>query len=244
MSRRNLALFTLMLACLTHPALSLGQDPKDQPSDAILQKSKSTDFNKSIYYKNKREFSLEVGCLPINIPLVFDFLVNSPYTTWPLHYTLVPTVASLRWHVNGIGGPWILRGNTDLTFSGSFTAIPRGAETRYGAFDFGVRRNFIPRNWRYVPYVEVRGGVGDINAKGPDGVLYAQGQDLTFTLMIGSGVRYSFNERYSISAGVTYMHVSNAYLSQPKYEDFGINVYGPMVGFNMRLGKPKRQSAQ
>jgi len=93
-----------------------------------------------------------------------------------------------------------------------------------------------------VPYVEARGGVGDINAKGPYGVLYAQGQDLTFTLMMGSGVRYNFNPRYSVAAGVTYMHVSNAYLSQPRYEDFGINVYGPIVGFNVRLGKAKRHT--
>ena len=33
MNMRTLALFTLILACLTHPALSLGQDPKSQPSD-------------------------------------------------------------------------------------------------------------------------------------------------------------------------------------------------------------------
>jgi hypothetical protein len=38
------------------------------------------------------------------------------------------------------------------------------------------------------------------------------------------------------------MHVSNAYLSQPRYEDFGINVWGPFVGFNMRFGKQKRHS--
>ena len=35
------------------------------------------------------------------------------------------------------------------------------------------------------------------------------------------------------------MHVSNAYLSQTRYQDFGINVYGPIVGINIRLGKPK-----
>jgi hypothetical protein len=104
-----------------------------------------------------------------------------------------------------------------------------------------VRRNFIQPRWRIVPYFELRGGVGDIDAKGPDGVLYAQGQDLTFTFMMGSGVRYNFNPRYSMSSGLTYMHISNAYLSQPKHEDFGINVYGPMVGFNMRIGKPKQK---
>ena len=237
MSIRHLMLFTLMLACLTQPALSIGQDSNTQPSDEILRDSKPADFNRNIYYKNKLEFSLETGWLPINIPFVFDFLVSDQYYRNPLNYTLVPVFASLRWHLGDVGGPWILRGNTDLTFSPSFTVIPRGPETRYAAFNLGVRRNFVQPNWRIVPYVETRGGLGFIDAKGPKGVRYAQGQDFTFTLMLGSGVRYNFNPRYSISAGVSYMHVSNAYLSQPKVEDFGINVYGPMVGIDIRLGK-------
>ena len=231
------------------PDCSCGQGPGDplsasEPSDEVVQtfrrsNPKLPDFNRDIYYRNKLEFSLETGWLPNNIPFVFDFLVSSPYTAWPLHYTLVPSIASLRWHVDNIDGPSVLRGNTDLTFSGSYTAIPRGPETRYFAFDFGIRRNFVPRRWRIAPYVEGRGGIGNINAKGPDGVLYAQGQDMTFTLMVGSGARYNFNPRYSMAAGMTYMHVSNFYLSEPRYEDFGINVYGPIVGVYMRLGKAK-----
>ncbi len=235
----NLVLFGLMLASLTHPARS--QDLKSRPSDKTSRHSKSADFNRNIFYRNKLEFSYELGWLPINIPLIYDIFLGSPYTKWPLHYTLVPNIASLRWQVDGIHGPGILRGSTDFTFSGSFTAIPRGAETRYAAFDFGIRRNFIPRNWRVVPYFEMRGGIGNIDARGPDGVEYAQGQDLTFTHMVGSGVRYDFNPRYSMAAGATYMHVSNAFLSQPRYEDFGINIWGPIFGFNVRLGKPKRR---
>ena len=240
MGVRNVVLLTLTLAFLTHP--THGQDSDSQPSDTTLLPSTSADFNRNIYYKNKLEFSLETGWLPNNIPFVFDFIVNSPYTQWPLHYTLVPNIASLRWQIDNIWGWKFLRGNTDFTFSGSYTAIVRGPETRYFAFDYGIRRNFIPRNWRVVPYVEARGGVGDINAKGPYGVLYAQGQDLTFTLMVGSGARYNINPRYGVSAGVTYMHVSNFYLSEPRYEDFGINVYGPIVGVYMRLGKEKQRS--
>src|ERR1700722_5862557 len=122
----------------------------------------------------------------------------------------------------------------------------RGAvdSTRYFAFDYGIRRNFIPRNWRIVPYYEMRGGVGNINAKGPDGVLYAQGQDLTFTLMMGSGARYNLSPRFSIEAGSTYMHVSNAYLSKPRYQDFGINAGGANGCFNKCLGKEKREGVQ
>jgi hypothetical protein len=244
MSIRNLKLFTLILACLAYPALSLGQDPKSQPSDGTVRDSKSADFNRSIYYKNKLEFSLETGWLPINIPWPFDFLLGDKYNETPLKYTLVPNIASLRWQMGDVRGPSILRGNWDLTFSGAFTVIPRGPETRYGAYDIGIRRNFVRPNWRIVPYFDLRLGLGRIDAKGPKGVPFAQGQDFTFTFMLGSGVRYNFNLRYAISAGMNYMHVSNFYLSEPKFTNYGINVYGPMVGVDMRLGKPKRRSVQ
>ena len=58
--------------------------------------------------------------------------------------------------------------------------------------------------------------------------------------MVGSGARYNFDPRYSVAAGMTYMHISNFYLSEPRYEDFRINVYGSIVGIYMRLGKAKR----
>jgi len=35
------------------------------------------------------------------------------------------------------------------------------------------------------------------------------------------------------------MHVSNFYLSEPKYEDIGINVWGSMVGVYMRIGRAR-----
>src|SRR5690349_5259580 len=105
------------------------------------------DFNRSIYYRNKLEFSLDAGYLPINIPFPLDIFVGDAYNTYPLQYTLVPIIASLRWHLDSVGSPWILRGNWDLTFSGSVTAIPRGPESRYFSYDMGIRRNFVQRNW-------------------------------------------------------------------------------------------------
>ena len=200
----------------------------------------TTDSNEEIYYRNKLEFSQEIGVLPINIPFVFDLFVGDDYSQKPLHYTMVPVFPSVRWHMGKISGPGILRGNTDLTLSGSITAIPRGPESHYVAFDMGFRRNFVHRNWRTAPYFEARVGAGHIDAKGPKGVQWAQGQDFTFTLMVGSGIRYNFNPKYSLAVGCSYMHVSNAYMSEPKYDDNGINVLGPWIGFNMRLGKGKR----
>ena len=225
-----------------------GEDSKNPASFERLPVSKPADFNEDIYYRNKLEFSLDGGWHPINIPFPLDIFVGDAYNTYPLKYTLVPIFASLRWHMGGLWGPVILRGNLDLTFTGSVTAIPRGPETRYFSYIMGIRRNFVPRNSRIAPYFDVRLGVGRIDAKGPEGVPYAQGQDITFTINMGSGVRYNFNPRYSISAGMNFMHISNLDLSEsngkPNWgvRNYGINVYGPMVGIDIQLRRHPRHS--
>lgn len=232
----------------SEPANTPGQGFKSQP--AVERSYKSPDFNRDIYYRNKLEFSLDVGYHPINIPFPLDIFVGDVYNTYPLKYTLVPVFASLRWQLDSVGSPWILRGNWDLSFTGSITAFPRGPESHYLSYLMGIRRNFVPRRGKIAPYFDVRLGVGEIDAKGPKGVPYAQGQDLTFTVNMGSGVRYNFNPRYSLSAGLNFMHISNLDLSEgngkPDWgiRNYGINVYGPMVGINVRLGKPRPQSAQ
>ena len=210
----------------------------------VAHYSEPTDVNRSIYYKNKLEFGLDVGWLPINIPFVFDVFLGDGYTMTPLKYTLVPVIASVRWHMDDVGGPSFLRGNWDLSSSAGVVAIPRGPETRYYSWIMGIRRNFVQRNWRVAPYFDGRLGMGNIDAKGPKGVAWAQGQNFTFTLNMGAGIRYNFNPKYSLSAGMNYMHISNLYLSEPRYGNYGINVYGPMFGLDVRLGKPHRGGAQ
>jgi hypothetical protein len=224
---------------------------RDQPGDSskapavvALRKPKPPGINESVFYKNRLEFSLDSGWLPINIPFVFDVFMGDAYTMTSLKYTLVPVIASLRWQLDDVDGPWIFRGNWDLETSAGFTFIPRGPETRYISWIMGIRRNFVPRRGRVAPYFDGRLGLGDINAKEPSGVLYAQGQNFTFTVNMGSGVRYNFNSRYSISAGLNWMHISNLYLSEPQFSNYGINVYGPMFGIDVRLGKPRLHSSQ
>ena len=219
-------------------------DSSKVPSALIAQHHKPPDRNLDIYYRNRREFSLDVGWHPVNVPFIYDFAVGDTYNMTPLKYTLVPIIASLRWHVTNVGWRWIFRGNMDFTFSGSITAIPRGPETHYYSFVFGIRRNFVYRNWKAVPFFEQRGGAGIINAKEPLGIIWAQGQNLTFTHDLGIGVRYNLDSKYSFSAGMNYMHISNGYLSQPAFYNYGINVYGPMVGLDIRLGKPHHSASQ
>ncbi len=209
-----------------------------------VRKVSVTDFGREFYYKNKTEFGVDVGWLPINIPFAFDIFLGDGYNNPPLYYTLMPVIGSLRWQISDIDGPWIFRGNWDLEASGAVVVIPRGPETRYFAWIMGGRRNFVPRRGRIAPYFDFRLGLGNIDAKEPKGVMFAQGENYTFTLNVGSGVRYNFNQKYAISAGIHYMHISNLYLSEPRYPNYGINVYGPMIGLTMRLGKPHHSSGE
>lgn len=118
-----------------------GDDSNIQLSNEKIRPSRPADFNRAIYFKNKFEFSQDVGWLPINIPFPFDFMLSDQYELYPLKYTLVPIIGSLRWQMGDIRGPLILRGIWDLEVSGAVVAIPRGAETRYFAYMMGMRRN-------------------------------------------------------------------------------------------------------
>ncbi len=248
MSIRRLILFALTLTSLFPAAKSSAQISDSIAAAPTAQIAKmrpgKPDFNREIYYRNKLEFSFESGWLPVNIPFPFDVFLGDGYNMTPLRYTLVPNIASLRWQMDDVGGPWFLRGNWDLSLSAALVAIPRGPETHYGAYIMGVRRNFVQPRWRIAPYFDGRLGLGGIDAKEPLGVEFSQGQNFTFTMNMGAGARYNFNPRFSISAGINWMHISNLYLSEPKYPNYGINVYGPMAGINIRLGNSRREASE
>lgn len=211
--------------------------PKADTGDPVVAVSRPHDFNRDVYYKNRLEFSLESGLLNQNIPFPFDVFMGDGYNSTSLNYTLVPVLVSLRWQLGDVHGPKFLRGNFDATFSAVATPIPRGPENHFVGYAMGIRRNFVPRNFHLAPYFEFRAGTGGIDAKGPKGVVWAQGQNFVFTLMMGSGFRYNISPRYALSAGVSWMHISNLYMSEPKYDNYGINVYGPMFGLEVRVGK-------
>jgi Lipid A 3-O-deacylase (PagL) len=221
------------------PSLAYKPESKNESPNQTFRSSPPAGINEQIYRKNNLEFSLEGAWLPINIPFPLDVFEGDPYKLYPLRYTLVPIIASLRWHFSDIKGPMFLRGNWDLTSSASYTQIPKGPETRYYSYIMGIRRNFVPRSLRVAPYWDLRLGLGNIDARGGShGILYAQGEDFTFTAQMGSGVRYNFNPRIGISGGLNYMHLSNAGLSGRK-TNFGINVYGPMFGIVVQLRRPQ-----
>ncbi len=204
---------------------------------------------KSITRTSSNSLSTPEG-LGYNTPLILDPLLGQAFRAYPglPDYTIVPLIFSLRWHLYDISGRSFWRGNTDVSLGGSYNLITSGPESHYAAIITGGRYNFIQPNWRIVPYFEIRGGLGWTNAKQPYEVAHhqpavGQGQDFTFTFLFGPGVRYNFNPRYSASLGAGYMHISNLYLSEPKYYNHGINVVGVNVGVNVALTRASLDDA-
>lgn len=79
--------------------------------------------------------------------------------------------------------------------------------------------------------------------KAPLGVYCAQGQNFPFILNLGSGFRYNFSPRYATPAGLNWMHISNANLSAPQYSNYGINMFGPVIGIDVRVRRHSRHQS-
>src|SRR5262249_23496326 len=135
-----------------------------QPSNGLAADDNSvrstSDVNREVYYRNKLELSAEAGVLPFDTPLlvgpIFGYSLHLPQKGWVAYYTLVPVIASLRWQLYDPKGPSFLRGNTELTFGGTYTAIAEGPESVFAGPLVGARYNFIQPNWRLVPYADLR----------------------------------------------------------------------------------------
>jgi hypothetical protein len=232
----------LALAILAFSRPSFAGDSSSSLEAANPPVPASGDFNREIYYRNKLELSFDTGYLPFNTPLILGPLIGDKFqrhANLP-NYVIVPLMSSLRWQLYDIKGRSFWRGNTELSLSGSYNVIVHGPESYYASIGSGVRYNFVQPEWRIVPYSEMRIGLGFTDAAQPYQVAHnerpnGQGQDFTFTFIFGSGVRYNFSPRYSMAAGIEYMHISNAYLSEPQYYNHGVNVVGPSLEFNFAL---------
>jgi hypothetical protein len=233
---------TLIVAILALCRPSFADDSTAGATAGTSPDSAGGDFNREIYYRNKLEVSFDTGYLPFNTPLILGPILGDKFQREAHlpNYVIVPLMLSLRWHLYGIKGRSFWRGNTDLSLSGSYNVIVHGPESYYASLGSGVRYNFVQPNWRVVPYTELRIGLGFTDAAQPYQVAHnqrpnGQGQDFTFTFIFGSGVRYNFSPRYSMAAGLEFMHISNAYLSEPQYYNHGVNVVGPSLEFNVAL---------
>ncbi len=148
----------------------------------------------------------------------------------PNHYITTPEIISFRWQRKAPEQFF----HTPFTFSEQWTwnteavAIPRGPEDHYFGMGPGVRLVYGKSGSPFSVYLDGRFIVGAIDSSGPPA---GQGQDLTFSALVGSGLQYEVKRKMKVSAGFLYEHFSNGGLSEPQAHNTGLNTVGPKFEF-------------
>lgn len=144
----------------------------------------------------------------------------------PNNYITTPEIISLRWQRKAPEQFF----HTPFTFSQQWVVsaviVPfeHGPEHHYFGLGLGPRIVLAKPGSRFSVYIDGRFVVGDIDSTGEP---YGQGQDLTFSALVGTGVRYEVNCRTRVSLGFLYEHFSNGGLSEPEVDNTGLDTIGP-----------------
>jgi lipid A 3-O-deacylase len=162
-------------------------------------------------------------------PARFEIALESGYLLGvfgnPNSYEIGPEFldARIRWGVVQKDG-WT-RGYNQFTITAMAEPIFRGIENHYFGVNFGARYNFVQPGSRFIPYISGGLGMGGIDShpQFPG----AQGQDFTFNILAGAGISYQLNDRWKISVGALYQHLSNGGQTDPNPS---LNLFGPQVG--------------
>ena len=173
------------------------------------------------FYENKTTISLESANL-------FDIGSES-------NYHLAPQIVSFHWQLDDVGNPGWRRGNTEWVVGAYYTPVINGPEHRFTGGLFGPRYNFVQPGSKWVPYVDARVGFAFTNSVNNDMFPGAQGQDFCFTFAVGVGTRYVIDDRWDVSVGALYQHISNGGLSEPGQVNNGLDSVGPNVAVNYKF---------
>lgn len=144
----------------------------------------------------------------------------------PLRYRLFTQTISLRLPISRVVGRSFWRGQWEFSINMMGSVIIHGPESYYVGAGPGFRYNFLPRDSRWSPFVELRGFVGATDSSGVKG---GQQQDLTFCYQLAVGTKYRINPNLALQIAIVDQHISNAYLTHPNY---GFDVIGLNVGIH------------
>ena len=146
--------------------------------------------------------------------------IGSPKKRPTINYTI--TEVELGYMLGGVKGHGWWRGNFEVIADGFASAIFEGPGTYTAGFTAWLRYNFVPSNWRVVPYAQA--GAGLLSTDIDRGIV---GQPFNFNLNAGASLRYFLSPRWSIELEYRYQHISNANLGK---KNVGINSQGPILG--------------
>jgi len=118
-----------------------------------------------------------------------------------------------------------LRGYNQVYFLAMAEPIFRGPENFYYGISAGLRYNFVQPGRRWTPYVSGGVGLGWIDSHA--NIFGAQGQDFTFNILSAAGISYQLNDKWKVTVGALYEHLSNGGQTDPNPS---LNLFGPQFG--------------
>ena len=143
----------------------------------------------------------------------------------PNSYEVPAQFFTARWRWGVVERDSWLQGYNQVYASLVAEPLTRGPENTYFGISLGFRYNFAKPGARLVPYVSGGLGLGWLDSHA--NVYGAQGQDFTFNILTAVGVTYKVNDRWKVSAGVLYQHLSNGGQTDPNPS---VNLLGPQLG--------------
>jgi hypothetical protein len=147
-------------------------------------------------------------------------------------YQTLPQILSLRWQPQPTEQFFHTPFDMKRQFTLSAVGVPfvHGAENHYFGLAVGVRQVWNTPGSRWSFYIDGRFAVGAIDSTGPP---LGQGQDLTFSALVGTGLMYEFNPRARVGLGFLYEHFSNGGLSEPERPNIGLDTIGPNLSVSV-----------
>lgn len=124
-----------------------------------------------------------------------------------------------------MGGGW-LRGNVEGLLEASGAGIYTGPGDQIYGVGLLLRWNFVQPGSRIVPFLQIQGGGAYSDMAGDDAVQRLIGSDFSFTFGGEIGIRYLVSEKFAITTGVEYRHISNADMAD---RNRGLNALGGTI---------------
>jgi lipid A 3-O-deacylase len=126
------------------------------------------------------------------------------------------------WMLTSAKGTGWTRGSWEVALEAMGGSVFKGGGSYVAGGTVWLRYNFVPANWRVMPYVQAGAG-----AEATDMDQRLIGQTFNFNLDLAVGVRCFVARNWAIDLECRYQHLSNGTIAK---HDVGVNAVGPMVG--------------
>ena len=196
------------VACVSFGIAVVQAQKSDSPAPAVENTCEA------LFHAGRYEATFTSG------PMFSPFLATQNRPT--INYTL--SEFQLGYMLTDVKHSGWFRGNFQIAGEGFAGGVFEGEGGYVSGLTVWLRYNFVPKDWRVVPYAQAGMGLTftDIDRN-------MVGETFNFNLDLGVGARCFIAHNWSVNLEYRYQHISNANIGR---RNVGINAHGPMLGLS------------